>query len=190
MVKKWLLFFASRMKLSPVVVFLFVFLPYRLLEASPGWSRRDQQQPQSGQSEYKSPSSISGRADSTDGGSDDDNSLESRGGDLDENKLDRIEYRMNSMAQEMRSKDSGWSKEPLEQMPDDSGGNIRIAVQSKRKFEFVPAHFDRENSKTPRMIEIVSDTMPLRLHFKSQSAAIVVSQSHMSRKSIIDCCPP
>src|SRR5699024_4496838 len=62
--------------------------------------------------------------------------------------------------------------------------NIRLAVQSKRRYEFVPVHFDREDVKVPRMIEIVSDTMPLRLHFKSQSAAIVVSQSHMSRKFI------
>lgn len=86
-------------------------------------------------------------------------------------------------------------------MNDDSDvngdGRIRIAIKSKRKFEFMPTHYDRiehrnngieekgiiENGKKmPRMIEIVSDTMPLRLHFRSQSAAIDVSQSHMSRK--------
>lgn len=64
----------------------------------------------------------------------------------------------------------------------DSDQNIRIAVKSKRRFEFVPVHFDRDDMRQPRMIEIASDSMPLRLHFKSQSAAIVVTQSHMSRK--------
>lgn len=64
-----------------------------------------------------------------------------------------------------------------------SNNNIQIAVRSKRRFEYAPAHFDRQaDGKTPKMIEIVSDTMPLRLHFKSQSAAIVVTQSHMSRE--------
>lgn len=67
---------------------------------------------------------------------------------------------------------------------DGSDKNIRMAVQSRRKYEFMPVHFDRHEMRTPRMIEIVSDTMPLRLHFKSQSAAIVVTQSHMSRKSL------
>ncbi|KAH9413095.1 hypothetical protein DERP_006781 [Dermatophagoides pteronyssinus] len=63
----------------------------------------------------------------------------------------------------------------------DDTGDIRIAVKSKRRYEYVPVHYDRDDQQqTPRMIEIVSDTMPLRLHFKSQSAAIVVTQSHMS----------
>ena len=66
----------------------------------------------------------------------------------------------------------------------DDIGDIRIAVKSKRRYEYVPVHYDRDDQQqTPRMIEIVSDTMPLRLHFKSQSAAIVVTQSHMSRKN-------
>lgn len=64
----------------------------------------------------------------------------------------------------------------------ETDNNIRIAVKSKRRFEFVPVHFDRDDMRQPRMIEIASDSMPLRLHFKSQSAAIVVTQSHMSRK--------
>lgn len=64
-----------------------------------------------------------------------------------------------------------------------NNNNIQIAVRSKRRFEYTPAHYDRQaDGKTPKMIEIVSDTMPLRLHFKSQSAAIVVTQSHMSRE--------
>ena len=83
------------------------------------------------------------------------------------------------------------TRDPIEQSSDSRegehegehlDGNIRIAVQSKRRYEFVPVHFDRDDIKMPKMIEIVSDTMPLRLHFKSQSAAIVVTQSHMSRK--------
>ena len=57
-------------------------------------------------------------------------------------------------------------------------GDIQIAVKSRRKYEMSPVHFDRQTEKTPRMIEIVSDTMPLRLHFRSKSSAIVVSQSH------------
>lgn len=78
---------------------------------------------------------------------------------------------------------------PVEQSMDNRGpehdheqDNIRIAVQSKRRYEFVPVHFDRDDTKMPKLIEIVSDAMPLRLHFKSQSAAIVVTQSHMSRE--------
>ncbi|OTF70197.1 hypothetical protein BLA29_008873 [Euroglyphus maynei] len=46
----------------------------------------------------------------------------------------------------------------------DDTGDIRIAVKSKRRYEYVPAHYDRDDQhQTPRMIEIVSDTMPLRI---------------------------
>lgn len=103
---------------------------------------------------------------------------------------------MDNMVRKMRSKEVAKAYQQLDsQQPafeqsleprgpehddDKNDQNIRIAVQSKRRYEFVPVHFDRDDSKMPRMIEIVSDTMPLRLHFKSQSAAIVVTQSHMS----------
>ena len=104
-----------------------------------------------------------------------------------------VRLSMDNMVKEMRSKAVNKAyqnidtQQPIEQSMDvrsldHESDNIRVAVQSKRRYEFVPVHFDRDDMKQPRMIEIVSDTMPLRLHFKSQSAAIVVTQSHMSRK--------
>ncbi|KAI2806388.1 hypothetical protein BLOT_008344, partial [Blomia tropicalis] len=98
---------------------------------------------------------------------------------------------MDNMARELRTKALSKTYQSYDSYPDSIGhgtttndaetdGNIQIAVQSKRRFEFVPVHFDREDLRMPKMIEIVSDSMPLRLHFKSQSAAIVVTQSHMS----------
>lgn len=124
-----------------------------------------------------------------------------------ETSRSNVRKTMDNMVREMRSKtmskifQSSDMQEPIEQMTsygetggsggssnaDNDEGNIQIAVKSKRRYEFVPFHYDRDEMKTPRMIEIVSDTMPLRLHFKSQSAAIVVTQSHMSRKSHILC---
>ena len=88
----------------------------------------------------------------------------------------------NNMIEQQQSFSGGRGAEHDHSGTDTSDSNIRIAVKSKRRFEFVPVHFDRDDMRQPRMIEISSDSMPLRLHFKSQSAAIVVTQSHMSRK--------
>ena len=178
-----------------VLIFFAVFSEHCLAR---GWGRSDQQTKSRHKmgikSEYKSPSSIS---DIKLTSSNDDKDFESTDSELDsdikENKFeDALQEGFDNIVQEMQAKamnkvyQSMDVQDPIEQSSMDDGkqneDNIRIAVQSKRKFEFVPVHFDRENMKTPRMIEIVSDTMPLRLHFKSQSAAIVVSQSHMSRK--------
>jgi hypothetical protein len=54
---------------------------------------------------------------------------------------------------------------------------IRLAVKSRRTVEIIPVNFDEEEIE-PQIIEISSNSIPLKLHFRSKSSSLTVHQTH------------